>query len=138
MPFDAHRIEVFEGDGAPEGPCRIGDVRMWATLDRLQIEHEVPHPFRKGRFATRVRRSIFTDAAFKARDAFVKAGALAPVRFGEGDVKVQEYPDAPCVVFVFRRRVAGKEMLVPVKYDLGPDAIGFLRVTGRWSDITRH
>ena len=130
-----NRIEI--GEGAPMGPVRLGDLRMWANLSEYKLTREVPHPFRSGKFARKVKRSIFTDAAMKAVDAFTKAGALAPIQFDEGDVKVQEYPDDGVVAFVFRRFIAGEEKFFIESYNIR-SIIGFLRVTGRWNDATKH
>lgn len=127
MPLDTTNGEPIEG---LTGPFRVVPAQKWMFLTRLKVDYLVPHPFR----TIKKQRAIFLDSAEKAIEAFEKAGALRPIRFGERDILVQEYPQAKAVVFVFRRKVADVEKFVPVKYELGPEVIGFLKTTGRWDD----
>ena len=81
---------------------------------------------------------IFLDAMQRARKAFIEAGALAPCDIQEDDCRVYEFPRQGQVLFVFYRTIAGEAKEFSRKYDLPPQAIAFLKVTGRWAEVTSH
>lgn len=81
---------------------------------------------------------IFLDAMQRARKAFIESGALAPCEIGEGDCRVYEFPRQGQVLFVFYRHIAGEQKEFSRRYDLTPDVLAFLKVTGRWADVTTH
>lgn len=81
----------------------------------------------------------FQEAAQQAAIAFREAGAMLPIRIEEDDVVVQEYPALNKVVFLFQRRIAGKEKFVERTYDLSEPFVAALRAQGLWSDnVGRH
>lgn len=129
--FNTDAGELIDGLGPH---FRIAPVGKWEELTGFHVPYQVPHPFR-----TIVKeRPIFLDALEKAKDAFIAAGAVLPIDISEDDILIQEYPLTGTVVFLFRRHVGIREMFVPVKYDLPPAAIAWLKATNRWSELTHH
>ena len=78
-------------------------------------------------------KSKYADLAeISAAQAFLAAGALAPLSIDYEDVIVQEYPTANKLVFLFQRRIAGREHFYPYVFDLPADMVAGLRASGRW------
>ena len=75
---------------------------------------------------------LYDQAEMSAARAFMAAGALAPLSINHDDVMVQEYPSAHKLVFLFQRRIAGKEHFYPYVFDLPADMVAGLRASGRW------
>jgi hypothetical protein len=81
---------------------------------------------------------MWHKAASAAAAAFVKAGAMAPVRFDADAVLVQEYHAIDTLVFVFARHIAGQEYFHPVTIEFPPEAAAHLRLIGRWPKPAKH
>lgn len=75
---------------------------------------------------------LYMKAEAAAAQAFLSAGALAPLSIDDEDVMVQEYPTHHKLVFLFQRRIAGKEHFYPFVYDLPPTLVAELKTVGRW------
>lgn len=75
---------------------------------------------------------LYDQAEMNAARAFMAAGALAPLSINHDEVLVQEYPAAHKLVFLFQRRIAGKEHFYPYVFELPADMVAGLRAAGRW------
>lgn len=75
---------------------------------------------------------LLGEAIAHATDAFVAAGALLPISIREPDVLIQEYPATNKVVFLFQRRICGKEHFYPYVFSLPHQMVQALRLVGRW------
>lgn len=73
-------------------------------------------------------------ACINAAQAFMAAGALYPILFGEGDILVQEYPRINKLEYVFSKGIAGVEHFYRWVFDIPEDLIGELKAAGRWDD----
>lgn len=76
--------------------------------------------------------TLYQQAEEHAAQAFLSAGALAPLTIYDDDVVVQEYPSKNKLVFLFQRKIAGREHFYPYVYDLPPKMVAELRTIGRW------
>lgn len=112
-------------------------VAKWMELTNLTVAVE-HYPYGPCSKPETVLVPIFLDALQRARKAFIESGALAPCHIGEADCRVYEFPRQGQVLFVFYRSVAGEQKEFARRYDLPPQAIAFLKVTGRWADVTTH
>lgn len=75
---------------------------------------------------------LWDDAVERAREAFKKAGSWLPITLTDDHILVQEYPSQDRIAFIFERKVAGKERLVPVVYTIGAQMKAHLVQMGRW------
>lgn len=75
------------------------------------------------------------DAGKMAAAAFREAGALYPIEITEDDVLIQEYPRLHKVVFLFQRKIMGKEHFYHCTFDLPPKMVAELRATGKWGRL---
>jgi hypothetical protein len=75
---------------------------------------------------------LFETAARTAATAFLKAGALWPVRFDDREILMQEYPADNRLVIVFQKTIRGNETLFPWVWDLPPEMVKELAALGKW------
>lgn len=102
------------------------------TIDGLDSPHVV-EPFERW-----LDTPFMEIAAGKAADAFIKAGALKPITFDQGDILIQAYHRIAKLAFVFQRKVAGEERFYAYTFNLDPNAVAELVQSGRWIIPTSH
>lgn len=76
--------------------------------------------------------SLWDEACKDAARVFHIEGALLPVVFDDRQILVQEYPRDRKLVFIFCRPVAQRELFHIFTFDLPPEMIAELKVTGKW------
>ena len=78
---------------------------------------------------------LFEEAANKAAQSFLDAGALWPITFDDGEVLAQEYPRDRRLLLLFAKNVRGKEMIYPWVWDLPDNMVSELKALGKWDDL---
>ena len=111
------------------------DLGTWKALTNFVVDYEDASDYWRPRIK---KRSMFMDAVAKASEFFAKAGALHPISFSDDAIEVHVHPKAHQVAFLFKRAIAGVRMECAYSYPLSPSAVGWLKATGRWRDITEH
>lgn len=77
---------------------------------------------------------LFEQAATKASEVFIRAGALWPVSFDDAEVIMQEYPAERTLAMVFAKKIRGNEHLYPWVWELPIEMIKELKALGKWDD----
>lgn len=105
-------------------------------LDRIrgEIVGDLGHAFRIVANAKWRETPLFDEAAQKAAQAFLSAGALWPVTFDDGEVLTQEYPSSRQLVIIFSKSIKGVETLFPWVWDLPDKMLAELKTLGKWDD----
>jgi hypothetical protein len=74
-------------------------------------------------------------AALAAAANFKKVGAPTPISFSEENVLVQEFHFAAKVVWTFQMDIKGETFFYHYTFDLGPQIIPELVMSGKWPAI---
>lgn len=78
---------------------------------------------------------LFKTALGAAYAAFDEAGAPEGHELGPDNLLVQEHHLLGAVMFIFWMKIAGDDVYYTYRFDLPPNLIAELAVTGRWPAI---
>ena len=76
---------------------------------------------------------LFKEAARHALEVFRESGSLAiRQHFDDDEILVQEYPKQRKLAFLFCRKIRNEPYYYTFTWDLPPEMIAELRMSGRW------